>query len=369
MPKPRTAGHIRKLGKALERERMAGFTRTRDQLDAIYGNLTSFIGKRGARLTRSNERTVSKMAAHLGRMRLAERRTSRAEQDLVGRYGGAMAGVAADATRPAEVAAENNVKTAKIGRNVGRYGAQTGQQLVSIAREGAETAQAGAEYATAQALAGRTKEDVAMVAQMQHDIYLAKLQHRQQMEQMEQQFTLQQAAEDKAREDAEQSIEPLAWSTGAPMLDVATAGAAGIRAYLEQNPEATWDETKAHLVDRGYMEADDPNAEAIVGQLFTSIKQRGLYGEGSDRTKMVNATREALFSVLAQAYGGMPEFISLLQNPAFRKKVEKYVNARLKKIYTEDILGLNSGGDESAGGVGVAPNMLRAGRGGPGGMT
>lgn len=332
---PKTPGYVRKLGKALERERMAGFTRTRDQLDAIYGNLTSFIGKRGARLTRSNERTVSKMAAHLGRMRLAERRTSRAEQDMVGRYGGMLSGVAADVTRPAEVAAENNVKTAKIGRNVGRYGAQTGQQLVSIAREGAETAQAGAEYATAQALASRTKEDVAMVAQMQHDIFLAKLQHRQQMEQMQKQFDLQVAAEDKASEENLKVFGDQAWSTGKSYLDTLSAASEGIRAILNDNPEAIFDEAaKERLASEFSMDPEDIN-QAVVAQLFTTIKNRGLFGEGSDRGKMIKAQSEILLNALAPFGVADPAVAKMLFTSEFRKKVAKYLQARLNKLYTQ----------------------------------
>lgn len=311
---------IRQSENALERDRMSDFRFAGSQLDAIYGALAKTRRKVGKRITVQNERILARMAGIVAKQRQGSRRAIGAEAESVRRYGGAIAGAVGEQFKPGSTVAKSGVKDALAGQAVGLHEAKTDQTILGIAEAGAAEARAGADYALSQALAERTNQDVALIAQQKHDLAMAKLQQRFAIEMAEKQADLELRNAKKLADAAR-----LQEGTGAAGATLVAEDLAAlypeVRSALYENPEMSVADIMATL--------DVPaGGELYVAQLIRVVKNRGLQ---SGDTGSYAASVDAILDTM------------LFNNPEWRKKpklietLKKAIDAMLRSTFNRQL--------------------------------
>lgn len=178
--RPRDRARVKALRTSLRSERLGEFGMTTAGLDAIRANLlTSQAGIR-TRLTSGNRRTLNRMSA------LADRTAARTAGDLGkgAREAASLFGSAQGTT------IDNGLRVARAGRRaaIGVAGAdvaagkrlsKAGDTALGIQSSAASEAAAGADFALANALQYRARDDAALVADRQNMFIQAGLQRRQ----------------------------------------------------------------------------------------------------------------------------------------------------------------------------------------------
>lgn len=266
--------NVRTTRRALARDRMRDYRVARDVNEAIFQNLAGFQARVGRRLTRQNERLLARM----GRV---ARRGQALSRDLRAELAQGAVGMMSDATgaafAPARVALKGGQQVTQAQLKLGRGIARTGNLALQLAQAGAAEAEAGAEAALAEALQARTQEDVRLVAQMKHDVLMAKLQHQLALEQMEKEFELA-----KKRMLFEQKL-----ATGqlggegkvvTSMAEDLARVSIDMRNYLMKNPDASVAEVLSHLTETGVLteaEAQHPAYARLADILIKSNIGRG----------------------------------------------------------------------------------------------
>jgi hypothetical protein len=183
----KAASGLDALQRSLAKRRSSQFSRTRAIDDAVFKNLGNDLRSTRAQLSSGNQRIIDQVRALVARQAKSGAAVGRAKADVsfagVGDY-------AANAFKGAEASAKGGQMVAGAGLDEIKFGAQTSQGLMDILGQGTQQAKAGADYAVGQALAARTKEDVAQVAEQRQQLLMAQLQQQYALEQMDHQVEL-----------------------------------------------------------------------------------------------------------------------------------------------------------------------------------
>lgn len=272
---------LKETKKALAAERQADFKWAQGSTDAIYAALGKSLRRRGQRVTTMNQRMLERMGKVVARSNAFNAKTQAAVSKAAP---GALAGEAAAAMKPATTAAQAAVQRAENQIRHANAQAFNTQQATVRQQAIADQAQAGAEFATAEALATRTQEDVALVAQMRHDIAMAKLQHKFDMEMYE-----------KQKQEAEKA-DP---QSGAAAVETATLLANAVpiirQVQAENNGKATVQAVMAALQEAGLVSGGDANEALFVAKLVARVNSMPAQPQG---TGGYEAMADAILSVI-----------------------------------------------------------------------
>ncbi len=175
---PKDKRKLAQYGGTLRKERMADYSYTSNVVDASY----SAAGKRAKLTAKGMTRSSARQLDAIARLYAGAQRNVVAVRDDMGKnlslYGGMYAQAARSAYDPAAVQAQTGVNTMATGARIARTNMATAKGLGGLMTQGVKLAQAGAEQATADALAEQTARDAELVAQQRLEMY----QHAQDVE-------------------------------------------------------------------------------------------------------------------------------------------------------------------------------------------
>lgn len=265
---------VRATKKALARDRMRDYRVARDVNEAIFKNLAGYQARVGRRLTKQNRRLLEAMERVATR---GERLSAKTRDEVIrALFSGRLMG-RGGAYGPARVTLKAGEQVTEAQQKMGRGLARTGNLALQLAEAGAAEAQASAEAALAQALQARTAEDVRLVAQMQHDVLMAKLQHQLALEQMEKEAEL---AKKQMLFEQKLAAGQLGKEGGvvASMTEELARVSIAMREYVAANPDTTPAEVLQHLVTTGVLtpeEAQQPPYARLADIIVRSQLTRG----------------------------------------------------------------------------------------------
>lgn len=181
---------LRLLRAGTNQDRREDFSFTQNQLDSIFGNLATT----GRGVARQLDKTQARQMAAIER--LIGRRTKSLERNVVGGeaearrlFGSAMGGVIDEQFAQARGVLRGTANNAQSNREAARLESRGGDIAMAAAREGADSARAGADYALASALGYRARDDASLVAERRAQL-------------VDQAFEAEQAEEDFRRQKA-----------------------------------------------------------------------------------------------------------------------------------------------------------------------
>lgn len=332
---------IRRSERALRDDRMADYRVARSQEDAIFSALSRSLRQTGRRVSRQNERVLDRMAALVARQRAGRRTVARAERGATERYGGALAGEAADAFRPARTSAATGTQAARAAQRSGERSAGAADRIVDIAQAGAKEARASADYAVAQALSQRGQADAALIAQQRHEVNMARIQQQFAMAQLEQQKQLDFEYWKKQQNFLQNGGFGKDGQSSSLVGEDLASLMPTIRQAFDDNPEATATEVLQGLGDNV-----SPEQVPYVLRLIQTVKNRGLFGGPSPSGTYDEGVKAVVDSMVALN----PEW----DKPKLRRALEKAVEAQLRMTYNaaaQQALASEAASPEGGGGV------------------
>lgn len=342
---------VNKTGRQMKRVREEGYGGLDSAIRGIYKNTLSTQKGFAKDLEKANSRTLRKILEHTANSRKSNRRLTHATDKRLEAFGGGamMAEGMAERVNTLNRQRKNDARVANVGaRSVGVI-ADAAQSASDIMEAGTREAGANAQTLAAEAFSQRTNEDLALISQQHHDIAMQKLQHIQQMAQLEKQAEIERKQLKWQQKQAEKAFGSETMNN-VLQPQVATMQAI-IPAILRMRGEGmNAAEIKAALLEQELIMAGEENTPAInsIVRTLTTDTQAG-----DDREKLAQEVLTALKS--------QPEWASL--TPKQEKQLRDYVMKNVTLSYTERQLNaLGSGG--GGGGFwddplwGVAPQML-----------
>lgn len=240
----RARQRIKQTKRSLRRERESGFKAVSNLNQALFKQLRGDIEGRAGHFTLANERILGRMQTLQGELASQRGQVTRRE---AGAGPSTLSGVSQQAFGPARARAAG---AARVGEGFGLRAheqTRTTGGLFDLARQGAREAEAGSEFALARALEARTREDVALTAQMEQQLDLAEIQHQQRLQEMQlqqefwrEQFSAQEQAL-RERMTLQDANDPSRWQGVSQVTTFTQQIAPALRELMaahQQGPEA-----------------------------------------------------------------------------------------------------------------------------------
>lgn len=311
----RALANVQKSGRALRRDRESDFRVTSGVVDAIFGNLATTANGIGQTLGASNRRQTAALRAIARRTARDQNIVMRgAVSDITNAYGAGFEGIARQDLGVAKATLVKKAQDAAAASDAGGAIARSGKDMMGILGSGIQEAKYAANYATAQALNYRAKNDEQLVAQMTHDVQMARLQAQLDFSNWKKQQEYMQNLEEGKGGAGYQGMTLVAehMSTASPKL----------RAMFAENPDANVGDVVQEYVQK-YGVSNENEIQALTA-LASSIKAQGIYkGSGNEQPgydREVDAVMDSLLTLYPNFRG-------------HRKDLEKLVVARLKVLY------------------------------------
>jgi hypothetical protein len=263
-------------GREMERVREVGYTHLDSAIGRLYRNLQTTQKGVSKSMTKGNARTLERILDRTARSRAANRRTVHATAKTLSAYEDSRGMMSQELGRLAsDVAAQARGanKVAAAGAKVGVTVDKTAKGMMGIIEAGADEAQANANVLASEALSRRTSDDVALIAQQNHDIAMAKLQAQIQAKQADQELQnaikLERARADIATSDLDPTNKRM---VGRAVTELANAGQT-IREMRANG--ATAGEISATLLGAGGLYEDATASEkSAIMRMIQSLTTR-----------------------------------------------------------------------------------------------
>jgi hypothetical protein len=292
---------VARAEKMLNQKRGRDYRVTSDVVDAVFGNLGQTMRSTNKGLTSGSARILKQMMA-LRDSQAGDAALIGAMGDRAGQAGG-MGGYADQAFDPANARAVGAVGIGNADVQAGKDYLGTAQGLVKMSQAGARQAEAGAQYETAQALAARTKADVGTIAAQQHDIAMAEiqsqhdmemafLQHKLELDSLQKQYDMAQSQQKRAESVVNAKLGPQAVSTSRIL-----AGAVNeARSLLSQDHGMT-DQELVDAVAKAIGEENDPNLKVMLPRLIYFLRS------GNTGLSAINSVMREFYASQWQDFG------------------------------------------------------------------
>lgn len=309
----RALANARRSGRAMRRDRESDFRVTSGVVDAIFGNLSTTSAGLSRSMQGVNQEQVQALRALARRSAKQTRAASKgAVKDIVQSFGTGFEGVARQDLQVERATGAKARTDAATAAQAGGAVARSGLEVMSIMDKGIAEAAHAADYATAQALNYRVKNDETLVAQMTHDIQMARLQAKLDFDNWKRQQEYLQKLEEGKSGGAYQGMTLVA-------EHMATASS-HLRAMFAADPDANVSDIVQEYVQK-YGVANE--AETVVlNALAASIKQQGIFTGGQEpgRAAEVDAIMDSLLTLYPNYRG-------------HRKELQKLIELKLRTIY------------------------------------
>lgn len=210
MPDPYGKAHakIRATRKLLAESRTQGFKYTNNVIDSIYGNLSTTERGLGRQLGAAQARQLSALQKLQSNAQAKNTRLVQGAQANVSKMYGSAIGAGTDFSGVKAQKKAGGLDAAGQARASGAI-VSGNTAAVKIANAGVRQAEAGAKYATAEALAYRAKNDAQLIASQQFELQKMRLQN-----QLDLQNYRKKAAIDAEKDPTQQGAGTLAQSAG-----------------------------------------------------------------------------------------------------------------------------------------------------------
>jgi hypothetical protein len=320
---------VDKQGAQLKQARESGYRGLTKGLDRMYNELASTTKGARSRLTRGNERDLSKIKQALRRQEAANKRVVTRTQ-TANKGMGDVGGMMAQSYRRSEAPAQLNAKVAKkAGQATVEKETKTGtrsQLILDIIEQSQGEMRAASDYQASRALSDRTQQDASQIAAQHHDIAMAKLQHQLQLKQMEAQLENQQKQMMWELKQSEKALGRETFQTIRPQIQTMATLTADVLRWRREDPSLTQEQMIEKLVNERVISADDATSAPVISMV------KALYTNNQPGV----ADSKNLVQEMLWALEQTPQWKAL--TPKQRKKLEKDVATAASTISLQKVV-------------------------------